>query len=105
MVATYHDRIAILLNPHSGLGPYTVNFIRALWAPLTNEALKQEGQLLQLAQNYPAVRFEAACRRALFYECDPDIQVVHMILERKLERLPLDEATDVFGQFLLNLSE
>ncbi len=105
MVATYHDRIAILLNPQAQLGPYTIDFIRALWVPFTTEALKQERRLLLLGREYSADRFEAACRRALFYERSADIELVCKILQHRLDRLPLDRATDIHGQFLLELSE
>jgi len=104
MVDTYHDRIAILLNPHARLGPYTIDFIRALWAPFTSEALRQERKLLSLTRHYPAHRFEAACRRALFYiKLNPNIETIRMILNLNLDQLPLDRSTDIYGQFLLNL--
>jgi hypothetical protein len=105
MVATYHGRIAILLNPHARIGPHTIEFIRALWAPLTTEALQQERQLLSISRHYPAERFEAACRRALFYnQHNPNIETVRMILNHNLDDLPLDRSTDIYGQFLLDFS-
>jgi hypothetical protein len=105
MIATYHDRIAILLNPHARLGPHTIEFIRTLWAPLTAEALRQERQLLSISRHYPAERFEAACRRALFYDQhNSNIETVRMILDHNLDDQPLDRSTDISGQFLLDFS-
>jgi hypothetical protein len=105
MVATYHDRIAILLNPNAQLGTYTVEFIRQLWAPYTAEALAQERTLLHLARRYSPERLEAACKRALYYEQEIRIEIVETILSRQLDQLPLDAATDITGQFLLNFTE
>jgi hypothetical protein len=104
MIATYDHRIDIRLNPQAQIGPYTIDFIRALWAPFTTEAFKQERRLLHLLRDFPAHRFEAACRRALFYDRSPDIELLQIILHHRLERMPLDPATDIHGQFLLDLS-
>jgi hypothetical protein len=105
MVATYHDRIAILLNPNAQLGTYTVEFIRQLWAPYTAEALEQERALLRVARRFSPDRLEAACRRALFYHQEINIETAEMILRQDLDQLPLDAATDITGQFLLNFTE
>jgi len=96
------DPVAILSTTHARLGAHTVRFIRTLCAPPTTEALAQERHLLHLVGRYPADRFEAACRRALFYSRTPTVETVRHILDNGLDRLSLDSSTDVDGQLFLD---
>jgi hypothetical protein len=62
--------------------------------------LKAEAAVLslgRLTRRFSSQRFEAACERVLFYGYNSS-RMVKMVLLQKLDLLPLDAATDIYGQ-------
>ena len=51
----------------------------------------------RLGNRFSKKRLEAACKRVLFYGHD-SIDMVKTVLMQKLDLLPLDRKTDVYGQ-------
>jgi hypothetical protein len=50
-----------------------------------------------------AARLEAACRRAVYYRHDKNEAIISWILEKGLDRLPLNPYTDIWDQLTFSL--
>ncbi len=80
-------------------GPYIGRFTEKLLAgPVPWAKLDQAQKLLRLVQRYGALRLEAACRRALYFELF-NVRRVEQIVKHGLDQRALD-ATELPGQVL-----
>ena len=83
------------------VGTYTVYVASCIWNKKMRGIEQDLHRFLRL-RRFSDVNFEAACRRAVFYNCC-SADMVYMILSHGLYLLPLNTDIDVFGQKFFNL--
>jgi hypothetical protein len=84
-------------------GPGVARIVENLWVSSLLEVEQEARRLMQLAQRYGTARLEAACQRALYYRRDKTEAIVSWILDKALDRFPLNPYTDIRGQFRFSL--
>jgi hypothetical protein len=81
----------------SSIGPCTAIMARIVWASSIRIAESAINSFLRLERRIPPERLEAACERVLFYGYD-SIDMVKTVMTQRLDSLPLDPKTDIYGQ-------
>jgi hypothetical protein len=81
----------------SMLGPATTIIAKIKWASSLHLAESAINSFLRLSRRIAPERLEAACERVLFYGFD-SIDMVKTVLMQRLDSLPLDPKTDIWGQ-------
>jgi hypothetical protein len=84
-------------------GPGVARIVDHLWVTSLLEVEQEVRRLIQLARRYGATRLEAACQRAVYYRQDKNEAIINWILEKGLDRFPLNPYTDIRGQFTFSL--
>jgi hypothetical protein len=82
------------------VGEYTRYIASCIWNKEIYSVEQDLYRFLKL-RRFSDENLEAACRRAVFYNCCSN-EMVYMIVSHGLYRLPLDADTDVFGQKYFN---
>jgi hypothetical protein len=86
------------INQHaSSVGPSASIIARIAWASSIRIVESAVNSFLRLARRISPERLEAACKRVLFYGFD-SIDMVKTVLMQRLDSLPLDPKTDIYGQ-------
>jgi hypothetical protein len=89
-----------ILEEARDFGPFTVEICKHVWLNHLHKAESEINLLMRFGYRFPQERFEAACKRVIFYDLTSPALVEQVLLER-LDTLPLDHATDIYGQRLL----
>ena len=76
-------------------------FILDLWDKELTVVYKKLRSLLKLSKKYGIYRFEKATERANYYN-QQAVTTIKVILQNKLDHLPLDPNTDIWGQYRLD---
>ena len=85
-------------NQHaSSVGPSASIVARIAWTSSIRIAESAVNSFLRLARRISPERLEAACKCVLFYGFD-SIDMVKSVIAQKLDSLPLDPKTDIWGQ-------
>ena len=92
-----------LLDCAQRYGPGVARIVENLWVASLLEVEQEAHRLMQLAQRYGTARLEAACQRALYYRQDKTEAIVGWILDKALDRFPLNPYTDIRGEFRFSL--
>lgn len=83
------------------IGNYTAFYTRINWGMDMLYIYNGLNKLLQLKKLYSSKRIEEACKRALFYD-HTELADIAYILNNDLDKLKLDEKTDIQGQLYLD---
>lgn len=94
IVADIYSRI---LQNASSIGPSATAMARIYWASSLRITESTIDSFLRLARRVSSARLEAACKRVLFYGLN-SIDTVETVLLQRLDMLPLDPKTDIYGQ-------
>ena len=86
-----------IVKAASSFGNSTAAIAEIAWAAAQRSAEAAVYSFLRLALRYSGKRLEAACKRVLFYGFD-SIDMVKTVLIQKLDLLPFDRGTDIYGQ-------
>jgi hypothetical protein len=89
-----------ILEEVRSFGPFTTEIFKHIWLNHLRKAESAINSLLRFGYRFPQERFEAACKRVVFYDLASPALVELVLLER-LDTLPLDHSTDIYGQRLL----
>ena len=82
------------------IGNATSAYIRIYWGMEMVQIYDEVNRMLQGIKKYPLARIEKAFQRALFYGyCD--LAKINYILKNSLDKLELNENTDINGLMLL----
>ena len=77
--------------------PFTVDILKYTWLNHLRKAESEINSLFHFGDRFSQGRLEAACKRVVFYGlCSPSL--VETVLFERLDTLPLDQSTDVYGQ-------
>jgi hypothetical protein len=82
------------------IGNNTTTFIRIYWGMELILIYEEINRMLKGIKRYPNARIEKASQRALFYGCK-DLGKLKYILNNNLDKLELNENTDINGQKFL----
>ncbi len=81
----------------ASIGPCTEILAKIKWTSSIHQAESNIKYFLRLARRMSQERLEAACERVLFYGFD-SFDMVRTVLMQRLDSLPLDRNTDIWGQ-------
>ena len=82
------------------IGNDTTTYIRIYWGMELILIYEEINRMLQEIKRYSKTRIEKASQRALFYGCK-DLGKIKYILTNNLDKLELNEKTDINGQIFL----
>ena len=71
--------------------------VKIIWVNVKNHTLSIIGSFLRLSGRFSEKRLESACQRVLFYGFD-SLDMIRTVLMERLDMLPLDSNTDIYGQ-------
>jgi hypothetical protein len=91
------DMYSGIVKAASSFGNSTATIAEIAWAVALRSTEATIYSFLRLAHRYSEKKLEAACKRVLFYGFD-SIDMVKTVLIQKLDLLPLDRGTDIYGQ-------
>jgi hypothetical protein len=86
------DKIASV----SGSCPSEV-IVKIIWTIVKNNTQSVVNTFLHLVRSFSEKRLSAACKRVSFYGL-ASIDTIRTVLIEKLDMLPLDPKTDIYGQ-------
>lgn len=98
--AFFNSTIRTTLREALKIGNDTTTYIRIFWGMEMIQIYDEVNRVLQWIKGYSSVRIEKACQRALFYGYY-DLEKIKYILKNDLDKLQLNENTDINGQFFL----
>ena len=81
-------------------GKYTSEIVKHIWLNHLLRAESEVESLFQYGSRLSAKRLETACHRAVFYK-QISSKIIKTILIQRLDRLPLSEGADIWGQNML----
>lgn len=96
----FNSMIKSSLGEAFKIGNDTSAYIRIYWGMEMVQIFDEVNRMLQGIKKYPPVRIEKACQRALFYGYY-DLAKIKYILKNSLDKLELNENTDINGQIFL----
>ncbi len=85
-----------LIKQAEQIGPSSAKIAGYIWAHKAIQSYQTVRQFLKLSGKYTYERFEKSCERALFYKYE-SADAVELVLQKRLENLPLTYCTDIFG--------
>lgn len=91
------DTYSVIAKIASSVGKSSAAIAEIAWAVGQRSTEATIYSFLRLAHRYSGKRLEAACKRVLFYGFD-SIDMVKTVLIQKLDLLPFDRKTDLYGQ-------
>jgi hypothetical protein len=91
------DTYSEIAKTASSFGNSSATIAEIAWAVSMRTTEASIYSFLRLAHRYSGKRLEAACKRVLFYGFD-SIDMVKIVLFQKLDLLPLNRKTDIYGQ-------
>ena len=86
-----------LIKQAEKIGPSSAKIAAYVWAYKAIQSYQSGLEFLKLSEKYSYERFEKSCERALFYKYET-AEAVELVLQKRLETLPLTYCTDIFGQ-------
>lgn len=89
-----------ILEEARSFGPFTVEISKHIWLNQLRKAESEINSLLRFGYRFSQERLEAACKRVVFYDLTSPA-LVELVLFERLDTLPLDHATDIYGQRFL----
>ena len=95
-----YSMIKTSLGEALNIGNETSAYIRIYWGMEMIHIYDEVNRILKGIKKYPAVRIEKASQRALFYGYY-DLVKIKYILMNSLDKLELNENTDINGQMFL----
>ena len=95
-----HSMIKTSLGEALKIGKDTSVYIRIYWGMEMIHIYDEVNRILRGIKKYSAIRIEKACQRALFYGYY-DVRKIKYILMNSLDKLELNENTDINGQMFL----
>lgn len=98
--AFFNSTIQTSLNEALKIGYNTSTYIRVYWGMEMILIYDEVNRMLQGLNKYSSARIEKASQRALFYGCH-DLEKIKYILKNNLDKLELNENTDINGQLFL----
>jgi hypothetical protein len=96
----FNNTIETSIEEALKIGNDTTTFIRIYWGMELILIYEEINRMLKGIKRYPKARIEKASQRALFYGCK-DLEKIKYILKNNLDRLDLNENTDINGQLYL----
>src|SRR6056297_3122872 len=88
--------------PFTPSGPYTIEIARNILSGGEKRSLEKVDLLCTFGEIYSPERLEPACRRAIHFGCN-DVHIVLEILKKDMDKLTLNNGTDIEGQYLFDL--
>lgn len=98
--AFFNSTIQASLREALEIGNDTTTYIRIYWGMEMIQIYDAVNRMLQRVNKYSKLRIEKACQRALFYGCH-DLGKIKYILKNNLDKLELNDNTDINGQLFL----
>ena len=101
MPGTVESEIFMLIPEEAwSVGPFTAEITKHIRLNHIRKAESVINKFLNPGHRFSDARFEAACKQVIFYDlCSPAL--VETILFERLDTLPLDQSTDIYGQRFL----
>lgn len=94
------ELFSVLAKEARTIGEFTFEIIKHSWLNHLLSAESEISTLFRYGARLSDQRLEGACKRTVFYG-HTSSQVVKTVLLQRLDSLPLNHKTDIYGQYML----